>query len=187
MNMRQHFVAAAIRTAPHLLKDDVNFTLSGLGIAGEAIEAYEVINQVSVDKQKLVKELGDVCWYMALASYIHDIAFPPLFTSDISAREAATLSGVPKWALLSAHGKELLYAAKNTSEYIKKGVYHHHPVDKQELTVLLSNLGVKVQYVAAAIGSTIDEVLTTNIAKLQVRYPERFTTEGSLRKNEAAE
>ena len=50
----------------------------GLGLAGEAGECADLIKKTlhqghSFDKEKLINELGDVCWYVALACSVMDI------------------------------------------------------------------------------------------------------------------
>ena len=58
----------AMRTANPECK---NLSNAGLGIAGESGEVADVIKKHlhhghPLDKQRLAKEIGDVCWYVAL-------------------------------------------------------------------------------------------------------------------------
>lgn len=60
----------AARTAPFIATPDAALALCGLGIAGEAGEVADEIKKVlfhgrALDKDKLVKEAGDVLWYIA--------------------------------------------------------------------------------------------------------------------------
>jgi len=185
----EDYVAAAIRTAPTLKADEHSFVLGGLGIAGEAIEAYETIQETVVDQLKVVKELGDVTWYIALICHVHNLKFEGLFVSNQFAQRNVSFVVFPgnKWKQLDKRGKSLLSSAKDVSEYVKKAVFHKHPVDIRVLRELLERLAVRVQYVAAVIDVDIEEVLDKNIDKLKVRYPERFTTEGSMNKDENQE
>jgi NTP pyrophosphatase (non-canonical NTP hydrolase) len=60
----------AMRTANDNCRTIAN---AGLGIAGEAGEAADIIKKYlfhghELDKDELIKELGDVCWYVALTA-----------------------------------------------------------------------------------------------------------------------
>lgn len=188
---RNTYIAAAIRTAPHLEQNSQSFILGGIGVAGEAIEAFEVIDQTLIDKKKLVKELGDVSWYVALTCHVHDIRFEHLLLSTKDIYEKGLTRegwfGINQYESLLWHGKQLLYAAKQFSEYAKKAVFHNHGADTEQIQALLTGVMYRVQYVAALVDVPIEEVLNVNIEKLIARYPERFTTEASLNKDESKE
>lgn len=58
----------AMRTAN---PEHINLSNVGLGIAGEAGEVADLIKKHlhhnhELDREELIKELGDVCWYVAL-------------------------------------------------------------------------------------------------------------------------
>ena|SRR5699024_3431381 len=60
----------AQRTANHDLEYEKRLAVAGLGLAGEAGEAGELIKKFlghghELDKDELEKELGDVLWYIA--------------------------------------------------------------------------------------------------------------------------
>lgn len=61
---------AALRTASSLKPEDL--ILNGvLGLAGESGEVVDLVKKHlfqghELDKEKLVDELGDVCWYVAI-------------------------------------------------------------------------------------------------------------------------
>lgn len=180
--LRDTYVAEAIRTAPTLKRDNDSLILAGIGIAGEAIEAYEVVTApLALDIPKLIKELGDVYWYTALAAFAVDIDFAGLLLPN------AVVGELAQSRTLDSITRQYLIRAKNVSEYMKKAVFHSHPVDKVELETLLRELARHGQLMAQSVDVSVEEVLAKNIDKLRVRYPERFTTEGSLNKNEAAE
>lgn len=62
----------AMRTAS--VSDDSSLILNGaLGLAGESGEVVDHIKKVlfqghELDKEHLVEELGDICWYLAISS-----------------------------------------------------------------------------------------------------------------------
>lgn len=70
-----------------------------------------------------------------------------------------------------------------TSEIIKKWLFHGHPMDEATLTHLKKELG-DLQWYLALMCYAMDfddaEVLGLNIAKLRARYPDGFETERSM-------
>ena len=60
----------------------------GLGLAGEAGECADLIKKTlhqghEFDKEKLIRELGDVCWYVALACSVLEIDMEEVMTLNI--------------------------------------------------------------------------------------------------------
>ena len=82
---------------------------------------------------------------------------------------------------------DLLHAAiglvTESAEFIdaiKKAIYYGRPLDK---TNLKEELGDVLWYLALgchALNTNIGEVMNRNIAKLQTRYPDKFTSEQAL-------
>lgn len=63
----------AMRTADASFTDEQRLTEAGLGVAGEAGEFADLIKKLlfhghPLDKDKAIKELGDVMWYLAQAA-----------------------------------------------------------------------------------------------------------------------
>lgn len=74
--------------------------------------------------------------------------------------------------------------AGEVADLIKKEVGHGHPADVDKI---LHELGDVLWYVAAvadAYDLGLEHVAQANIAKLQARYPEGFSTERSLNRAE---
>lgn len=77
MNLNE-YQAECKRTAGSR-EPDVQLTYCGLGIAGEAGEVADLIKKWyahghTLDKDKLVKELGDVLWYVAACAACIDVS-----------------------------------------------------------------------------------------------------------------
>lgn len=76
---------AVLRTAQRLSETKAELNLGGMGLAGEAGEACDLIKKVvfhdkPLDRDKLIKELGDVRWYLeflciALGTTIEEVQF----------------------------------------------------------------------------------------------------------------
>ena len=64
----------ALRTAPGGLSDKELLTNGALGLAGEGGEVADMVKKYryqghELDCHKTAKELGDICWYIAIASH----------------------------------------------------------------------------------------------------------------------
>lgn len=59
-----------------------------MGLCGEAGEAIDIVKKYlaqghELDKEKLIKELGDVAWYLAETAYALDIDLETVFKLNI--------------------------------------------------------------------------------------------------------
>lgn len=74
--------------------------------------------------------------------------------------------------------------AGEVTDLIKKELFHGHPTDREEVK---NELGDLMHYVAGLVtmyNLTLEEVATGNIEKLMKRYPEGFSPERSVNRNE---
>lgn len=65
-------------------------------------------------------------------------------------------------------------------DYLKKTLYHGHPMD---IAVLEKELGDVLWYVATlanTVGLSLESVAAANVAKLKARYPDGFSAARSL-------
>lgn len=87
-----HYQTESRSTAGYLDKDDpITLSTLGLGIAGEAGEVADLLKKVighghPIDVAKLVKELGDVLWYVAVLASVYGVLL-----SDVAAANRAKL------------------------------------------------------------------------------------------------
>ena len=63
---------------------------------------------------------------------------------------------------------------------IKKFVYYGKPIDETNLKEELGDLLWYIAIAADALGTTIEQLQATNIAKLRARFPERFTEQDAI-------
>ena len=66
---------------------------------------------------------------------------------------------------------------------LKARMWYGKPLDVINLQEEVSDVLWYVSLLLDAIGSSYEEVMTKNIAKLRVRYPEKFTTELALNRD----
>ena len=83
----------AMRTLnPALSKKDV--LINGvMGLCGEAGEAIDIVKKHlaqghALDREKLIKELGDVAWYLAETAYALDVSLEEVFEGNIEKLKA---------------------------------------------------------------------------------------------------
>ena len=63
-------------------------------------------------------------------------------------------------------------------------MYQGHPIEKQHLKKELGDCLWMIAEICEACGFSMDEVMETNITKLQERYPDGFETERSLHRKD---
>lgn len=74
--------------------------------------------------------------------------------------------------------------AGEVADYIKKVLYHGHPLDKETLCKELGDVLWYVATLATTVGTSLEAVAQTNIEKLKKRYPDGFDTLRSIQREE---
>ena len=69
-------------------------------------------------------------------------------------------------------------------DIVKKHLAHGHELDREALIKELGDVAWYLAETATALDITLEEVLERNIEKLRKRYPEGFSTERSLHREE---
>lgn len=70
---------------------------------------------------------------------------------------------------------------------LKKHIFYGRPLDRVNLVEELGDLAWYIALMCGALNVSLDHVLTVNIDKLKVRYPEKFTEEFANNRDLAAE
>ena len=167
----------------------VNWALGLAGEAGEVLELLAPFNEtgstphptktdtsIGIPKDKLIKELGDVMWYIAL------LCEQAGFDLDHIARIFSVNSA--RSIDSQAPQVSLVITACKTADYIKKVVCHGHDLDKLTLQRLIWECYGHTLLCCHRSGVDLVDVMETNIAKLKARYPEGFSTEASINRKE---
>ena len=87
MQVNEYQKAAMATLNPALDKKDVLIN-SVMGLCGESGEAIDIVKKWlmqghELDKERLVKELGDVAWYLAEAATALDIPLEAVFQGNL--------------------------------------------------------------------------------------------------------
>ena len=87
MDIRDYQKQAMMTLNPELSKKDVLIN-SVMGLCGESGEAIDIVKKWlaqghDLDKEKLAKELGDICWYLAETATALDLSLEEIMASNI--------------------------------------------------------------------------------------------------------
>ena len=97
MNLNEYQRLAMTTLNPELDKKDV--LINGvMGLCGEAGEAIDIVKKHlhqghELDKEKLIKELGDIAWYLAEAAYALDVDLDAVLEKNIAKLKARYPAG----------------------------------------------------------------------------------------------
>jgi hypothetical protein len=183
----QEYQLLAARTLPDLGSLQKNILHMEAGATGEFLgEVVDILKKKvaynkEIDKVHLAEELADTMWYIAGAETIGSVdgsglGDPQVLKAIEAQRESATL----KIKQTIVEGETDLETA--TLAFIL--------ANKQVTDAKRGNF-LALAGICVAICELLEidfwQALTNNIAKLQVRYPEKFTTEAALNRNLDAE
>ena len=74
--------------------------------------------------------------------------------------------------------------AGEVAELLKKHLYHGHPLDREKLRNELGDVLWYVATLASDLGIPLSDVASANVDKLRRRYPEGFSVERSVNRDE---
>ena len=69
-------------------------------------------------------------------------------------------------------------------DIVKKHLAQGHPLDREKLAKELGDIAWYLAETAHAIGYPLEEILQMNIDKLRARYPDGFSSERSMERND---
>ena len=87
MTVKEYQHLAMTTLNPELSKKDV--LINGvMGLCGESGEAIDIVKKWlaqghDLDKEKLAKELGDICWYLAETATALDLSLEDIMAANI--------------------------------------------------------------------------------------------------------
>lgn len=89
-----------------------------------------------------------------------------------------------KEAQLAMGALGLTGEAGETAEMIKKHLYHDHPLDIEKLSKEIGDVLWYIASLSQSVGLKLEDVAAKNIEKLKARYPQGFSAQKSLFRNE---
>jgi NTP pyrophosphatase (non-canonical NTP hydrolase) len=85
---------------------------------------------------------------------------------------------------LSNIGLGMTGEAGEVADLLKKHIHHGHGLNSRKLIEEAGDVLFYVAWLAESLGVTLEYVADHNVAKLQRRYPEGFSTERSINRDE---
>jgi len=127
-----------------------------LGLIGELGEVCDLVKKVewhgkTLDREELILELGDVCWYAVALALDHKESVSKPHRSPYKTKLWADVVDLSDYVCIRYYGPST------------------------------ATLFAKVSDIAAHVGATLDDVLEANMAKLAKRYPNGFVEGGGIR------
>jgi NTP pyrophosphatase (non-canonical NTP hydrolase) len=156
----QNYQTLAMRTAKMFptLSDNLNHAALGIGS-----EIFELLEEAMEDDTRpgLHEEMGDVMWYVALACHHLGVQFSDGIPAE---------SGEADVKGLLAHPGQFISS-------VKRLVVYGLPVESLR-DLMVSDLHALIAFaynVLPETNDTLEQVLVDNIAKLQKRYPDKYS------------
>lgn len=156
----------ALRTARMPTETCSDLLHGALGVMTEVVELHDAHDEVNT-----IEELGDVMWYCALLCRATGSNLEDVWDEDVGALAFRNV--------LTDAGKLL--------DLVKRQLAYGKPADQLEVNRLVGRIVIGVHVASVLAGSCIEEVCERNIAKLQKRFPEKFTEAAAVNRDVAAE
>lgn len=160
------------------------WSLVAMGLAGEAGEAIDLLKKAihhrakPLDRDKYMKELGDVLWYVALGLRLGGWSFADAAGSSLYARDTREMD-------TSRLAFQLARGVGKVVEIIDEHIYEDRPL----FSVLERHFMGIVEVVRVSAerqGFTLEDVMQANVEKLRARHPNGWSPESQAAKADEA-
>jgi hypothetical protein len=164
--------ALAMRTKSHDQTPVQRLTNAALGLAGEWAEFYELWYTNDNAPVETLKEAGDLLWYSAQATDALGLNFADIQWQVVTGTTNATC----------------IKAIGTIAEIAKKAMFHGHPLGDEQRDQVMDALAYivrDVRNVLVVYRWTMEDAMQANIDKLRRRYPDGFSAEASINREDA--
>lgn len=172
MNFNE-YLPLALRTAKPMATPHEHVQHAALGLVTEVgefvsevkrIVIYETIMSDDI-RAHMLKELGDVTWYIPVLLHGVDSAILPAIESDQVEVLSEQVSDLRKGSLLLGMLSGAVSAAAAWPGHF----------DREEIRTTCASLIFAIDRIAELLGSSGDEIRAANIEKLRARYPDGYS------------
>lgn len=177
MNLSE-YQKEARRTINQSLTHDEQVMAGILGIMGEVGELIDMVKKHlyqghELHNDKIVKEVGDCCWYLANLLSELDI--------DMSTVPFAVLPQSPNFTtlLIEVHGQ-----VSQVAQQITMTRTELTPYMRPRIQVLAGQILTGLTEILRFVGTQLHDCLSQNITKLQIRYENGFSPEASIKRRD---
>lgn len=156
------------------------------GISSELAEIIDIQEncngETPIDRVNLMEELGDILWYVGIASdalnATSDVAGENFIEGVFHTYDEDLVNEIRNFCLtVGAISGELVDKA------VKKSIFYGKKVDDQDLIDYLRWIHQNVKYLLENAGYTLETARVRNIEKLRARYGEKFTEAAANERN----
>lgn len=174
MNYRE----SVLRTMPKNISHFDYLSLGVLGVIGEGGEVVDLIKKFihhdkPISKDKIIKELGDVRWYLEVLNITleREFSLNEIYTHHTCIYKKLRLACIDI-------GKQIGTISLATERFF--GINEIIEFDRDLiLRRAIDDLFSTIRFIAIELESSMDEVEDINDKKLQERYPQGFSTEAA--------
>ncbi len=85
---------------------------------------------------------------------------------------------------LTSHTLGIAGEAGEVANYVKKAIFHEHGIDAEKMKDELGDVLWYVALIAETMSLELNDIAEHNIAKLKARYPEGFSVDKSINREE---
>lgn len=159
------------------------------GISSELAELIELNedNTEDLDRINLMEELGDLLWYIGIASDALD-AIDHITSSDPFFEVKMMEDDRDLYDALSDFNNRVgKISGELVDKAVKKTIFYGKKVNQQDLIAHLHHIHQNINYLLGYAGYTLEQARERNIKKLRARYGEKFTEAAALERNLEAE
>lgn len=146
-----------------------------LGIAGEVGELFMAIDKM--DKVNVREEMGDIMWYLAVACKTAELDMNVLYMESDTYMEQSSSTGM----------QNLIMGMANFVDHIKRAEFYTKEVETAHIGMASLALLSGLRMMSHSYGFSFADITRRNIAKLAVRYPDKFTELNATERNLDAE
>lgn len=139
-----------------------------LGMVGESAE----IMSVALDKDfetNSMKEMGDWMWYAAIAAEALGFSLDTLVKMEAGMVEGPNIS----------------QCSCEIAEHLKKWLFYGREISKTQYASLIAKGIAWIRFDMQDMSFDFQEMLRANVAKLEKRFPESFTTQAAIARADA--
>lgn len=154
---------------------------SGTGMSSELSELIDALSKNDIDWINVMEETADVAWYVSVA--VDAAGFDP---EEISKFEKNIDTRV-LWEKTTASSQEVLrtvtWCVGNLNDLLKKHLMYGRDLNVDKMKEILQQTCLSLSAMCWIAGFTIKEARERNIAKLKVRFNDKFTEAAALNRD----
>lgn len=147
---------------------------AGLGLSSELSELEAAMNKYPMDHVNISEEAGDLYWYYAVA-----ISALGMDHREISEYELSLFGNETVVDTVAS----VVWSVGEFNDLLKKHLMYGRELNMEKLKTNLTQLYMNICGICVACGKTPSQVRETNIAKLKVRFGQKFTEAAALNRN----